>query len=461
MRRQWLALGPLVVGPLLLGVLAAPGSASVSLTLMTDHALTPNATDTIGVFARCFYHPARHRFYTIYAGRPAGSALPAGQMTHFAWREYDASFAFTGRQGSLPGLTSVGDYAIAQVNSDYLVLSVTGVDYRLSKFDDDFTLLGATTIPLDVHDSNTDQMMGFGNGRLLIGALNEPTETHPHFPMKPAWTPSAHLFQYDASLNPVEQDRFLSPTFYAWGGTATYNPATSRYVVVSMDSFPTYQLFAYEYDANWNQVGMHPLSADGQWSQGLLWDGAHWFVAWHSGHEHRCGNIVIAAFDIDWNLEASITITHNAPFPPPLGSNLNAQRPFLTKVGDSLYVSYDVDRYTYLGGNMMLEDRAWQSHVSVVRIGSAAASAPDRRSSRPTFDVFPVPSSGRVRYALAGIDGNPTIEVLDVAGRILERHPVSAGAGSIDLAGRGPGIYFVRLRRGSEVVTTRRIVSVD
>lgn len=439
-------------------VLAARiGVAAITLTPVADLALTPNETDSIGVFSRWFPHAGRDRFYEIYAGRPPGSSLAPGLMSHLAWREYDATLGFTGRSGSLAGVPSAGDFAFAQVDSTYFVVSVDGFDYRLSSFDDDFRPLGHTVLPLDIHDSNTDQLIGYGDGRLLIGSLHEPTATHPRFPMQAAWTPSVHLFQYDTSLQAAAADRYLAPTFYSWGGSATFNPVNHRFVVVSMDSFPTYQLFAYEYDETWTLLGQHLISHDGQWSQGLLWDGAHYFVAYHSGHEHRCGNIVLAAFDIDWNPEASVTLTQLPSFPPPLGPGLNVQRPFVTRVGDSLFVSYDAGHYTYLGTGHFLEDKDWQAHVSVVRLGTTA-SVPGLAPAA-ALSVRPVPAHARLDYTV-GSDGRPVdVELLDLSGRVLDRRAGSASSGAFDLGAGPPGVYFVRARLGGTSVV-RRVVKI-
>ncbi len=445
--------------PLLLAwLVATPCAAQVTLTLESDHALTPNETDSMGVFCRWFHHPARNRFYAVYAGRPANSPLQPGRMPWFSWREYDPGFQFTGRRGTLPGFPGAGDFGMVQVDSTYFHLTTTGTDYKLSRFDDDFALTGSTVIPLDPNDSNTDQMMGWGNGSLLIGSLHEDTATHPRFPMQPAWTPRVHLFPYSTALTPTEPDRHLDPTLYSWGASATWNPRNQRYVIVTMDSFPAYDLYAYEYDANWNFLSQHLLSGDGQWSQGLLWDGEHYFVAYHMGNEHRCGNVVVAAFDIDWNPLASITLNDFHSYPPPLGPGFVAQRPCLTRVGDSLYVSYDVDPYDFLGGTAVIGRKAWQAHVSVVRIGFLTG-APSVAAALP-LHVYPVPSRGGFRYSRGAATADVAdLVVTDVRGRVVLRTRARAD-GAFDLSKQPAGVYFVRVRDGRGE-STCRVIKID
>ena len=176
------------------------------------------------------------------------------------------------------------------------------------------------------------------------------------------------------------------------------------------------------------------------------------------GNEHRCGNVVVAAFDIDWNPLASVTLNDFASYPPPLGPGHSAQRPCLTRVGDTLYASYDVEAYDYIGGAVILGHKAWQAHVSVVRIGSVTGSP--ARSAPGTLRVYPVPSRGRYRYARDGAPGGAAeLLVTDVRGRSVLRTSATSD-GAFDLSGEPAGVYFVRVRDGRGV-SARRVVKLD
>ncbi len=133
-------------------------NAQISLNQLNSYSLTPNSTDTIGAFARIYYHPSRNKFHMIYAARPAGCALPQGILTNFAWREYSSSMVFTGNKGTLAGFTSAGDFAMVMVDSNYYHLTSLGstssgiLKYKLSKFSDDFNVVTSATITLNSHD---------------------------------------------------------------------------------------------------------------------------------------------------------------------------------------------------------------------------------------------------------------------------------------------------------------------
>ncbi len=188
--------------------------AQPSLTFLSHHPLTPNNEDTIGVFCRVFYHPIREKFYTVYAGRDTTSNDPQGQMGYFAWREYDTNFVFTGVHDSLSNHVSAGDFAMVQVGTDYYHLtSGPPGKYKLSKYNEDFVLDHDTLITLDSHDSNTDQLMNYTNGRLVIGAFHEQSQTYPSFPMQNSWTPVMHKLEFDLNLNMVTVDTHLTETF--------------------------------------------------------------------------------------------------------------------------------------------------------------------------------------------------------------------------------------------------------
>jgi hypothetical protein len=71
--------------------------------------------------------------------------------------------------------------------------------------------------------------------------------------------------------------------------------------------------------------------------------------------------------------------------------------------------------------------------------------------------VFPDPCSRILHYSVTGRGGTPKeIELLDVAGRLVERLHVAGPTGVIDLSRMDAGIYFVRVR-GAWGVSTRAL----
>lgn len=427
--------------------LARPAAAQVSLTPLRHLQITPNAQDSAGVFCRTFYHPGRDRFYVVYAGR-AGAASST-TMNYYRWREYDGGFQPTGRYGTLPGFgTAVGDFAMVMVDSTFFHATAgPGYTFKLSRFDDDFAAQGSTLVSLDPADGRADMLLNYVNGRLVLGALHQVGVVHPTFPMQtPAWTPVMHKWEYDLNLAALAPPVYLAPTFSAWGGSALFNGG--HYYVVSQDSFPAYNLDAYEYDAAWTPLATHHLSTDGQWSQGVLWDGTWYFLAYHSGHQHNSGNITVGIYDAAWQPVYSTTITDNAvylpPTSPPIGTHqLNANRPFLTRVGDRLYVSYDVDGYVLNSFPTFYSfDNQWQAHVQELRIDTVGGvPAPE---VTPPLALSPNPAG----HALTVAARQPieSVEILDAGGRLV-RHLAGAGASlRVELTGLRAGVYLARAR---------------
>lgn len=410
--------------------------AQPTLTYLNHYQLTPNDEDTMGVFCRVFYHPTRDKFYTIYAGRDSASSAPQGQMGFFAWREYDANFVFTGLHDTLTNHSSAGDFAMVQVGTDYYHLTSGPVGkYKLSKYNEDFVLDHDTLITLDDNDSNTDQLMNYANGRLIIGAFHEPSEVYPSFPMQNAWTPTMHKFEFDLNLQPVAPETYLSPTFYSWGGSCIFND--NKYTIVSIDSFPQFHLTAFEYDVNWNYLGNATLNTDGQWSQGILWDGNYYYVAYHTGNQHWAGNVTVSIYDVNWTEVFTTTITNNITYPMPPGTDgENAQRPFLCRVGDKLYISYDQSTFTFVAmPENFIADMNWQSHVMVYQIDDPNGI---ENADQDLFKVYPNPANNFVKIECIK-SSSISVTLFDINGRLI----LESFESEISIENLEVGTYFL------------------
>lgn len=446
------------------GCCAAGGAvgAQIHLTPLRHLQVTPNEQDSSGVFCRTFHHPGRNMFYVTYAGRPSAAA---GPQRYYRWREYDADFEPTGRSGTLPGFGSnVGDYAMLRVDSTYYhVAGTAGHAFKLTRFNDDFQSEGSTIIPLDPSDGTADMILDYANGRLILGALHQEGVTHPTFPMQtPSWTPVMHKWEFDLDLGSLAAPVYLNPTFSTWGGSCVFNG--SRYFVVTQDSFPAVNLEAYEYDTAWNHLGTHHLSSEGQWSQGVLWDGTYYFVAYHSGRQHHSGNITVAVFDAAWTPVYSTVLTNYANYipqvSPPLGTRQeNANRPYLTRVGQKLYVSYDVDAYVLNAfPTFYTFEKRWQSHVMELQIDEVG-DVPEPNTP-PVLRVYPNPTSGELSLnAELPIE---RVDIVDAGGRVVRT--LTAGgdrAGTswrMELADLPRGVYLARARTAGGGVATRKFV---
>lgn len=436
-------------------LLSIASTAQPGFTMLSQHQETPNSDDSVGVFCRTFYHPVRDKYYTVYAG---GNGT-GGPMNSNRWREYDASYTFTGATGLLPGVTSGGDFAMEQVGTDYYHVSASGSwDFKLSRFDEDFNLINSVTFTLDSSDSRADMLLNYCNGKLIIGAMHVPGEFHPTMPMQtPLWQPVMHKWEYDLLLNPVGSPVYLNEVFTTWGASCIY--VNNQYNIITMRKWPQYSLNVYRYDNNWNYVDSVHLSNDGQWSQGVVWDGTNFFLSYHSGNEHRSGNITLAAFDAAWSLQYDTTITNNPVFvmnvSPAIGvTEYNANRPVLVKKGDTLIVSYDVDDYRLISytPKLYMSGQRWQAHVDFWRIDSPNAIA---ENSSQAISIFPNPTSDVITIR------NATGEYLTIynsLGQVVLEMYIDKPEQQVNLSPLAGGVYNCVLANESGNVTVRKIV---
>lgn len=102
--------------------------------------------------------------------------------------------------------------------------------------------------------------------------------------------------------------------------------------------------------------------------------------------------------------------------------------------------------------------------IGALAVGCATAPlGVDSRSASLALLVGPNPSAGGVRFTLPASGRAGELEVLDLAGRRVWSTRVAAHAEFATWSGavrgaRATGVYFTRLRRGSEVVTQRFVL---
>ena len=442
--------------------------AQVSLTLITDNQLTPNSSDTSGVFCRTFYHQGRDKFYVVYASRALIS--PPGFNQYYRWEEYDSNFNPTGSRGTLPGVgNGGGDYAMTMVGNNYYHVTGTGMvawQYRLTKFDEDFNLISSITFPIDSSDSKADMLLNYTNGKLIIGAFHQTGVTHPTMPQQqPSWTPYMHKWEFDTSLVQLGPPVYLNESFTTWGGSCIYN--SSMYNVVTFDKWKghfsgIFNLSVYRYDNNWNYIDSIPLNNDGQWSQGVLWDGTYYYVSYHTGRIHRGGNVNVSIYDVNWNQLYTTQLTNNQIFDtinnlPTLNTiQYNANRPFLTKVNDTLYVSYDQDDYIctdYTPVPQYHEGKRWQAHVAILKINNLTGI--NEADTDVRFNIYPNPASDQIM-----IDCNESglLELFDVTGELLYSQKITKGQTTLPTTNFNKGMYLISFRTGNACVKKEVII---
>lgn len=413
--------------------------AQIGLTLLSKDSLTPNTNDTIGAFSRIFYHEGRDKFYLVYAARLYGQPMPAGVLNHFSWLELDNALIETGNSGVLPAQTGAGDFAMVMVDTNYYHLTVGGTgDYLLTKYDDNFNLIDQVIIPLDACESNIDQLMNYTNGRLIIGAMYDSGVCPPINPPSLSLMPYSDIYQYDLDLNEISPVQLLNtPSKITWGSSMIYQGG--KYYEVTMNNFNDRDLYAFEYDAAFNYVGSTLLDPDGQWSQGVLFDGTYYYVAFHTG-DHNHGNIRIKIFDSSWNLQHTTTAT-NYVVPVTAGvHSYNANRPFLLRQADKLYVSYDVESYDYPVNN-----KDWQAHLDVYQINGLLQ---NEVIETPPLRFYPNPA--KTYLMLETNSEHFCAEVISMEGQVLVRQ---CNNKSVNIQELAPGSYILSLKEANRVST--------
>ncbi|TND07445.1 MAG: hypothetical protein FD123_3223 [Bacteroidetes bacterium] len=423
--------------------------AQISFTQTDSLVATPNSNDTIGAFARIFYHQPRNKFYVVYAARQYNSADPAGLLRKFAWVEYDTNLSPTGNSGYLPGFNSAGDFAMLMIDSTYYHLTVFSPgDYLLSKYDDDFILLDTLQLRIDSCDSNIDQLLNYTNGRLIIGAMQETTDCPPINPPQSSMQPHAHIFQYDLNFNQLTAPVVLSPVNFCWGSSMIFDGA--YYYHVAHENFTTRDLYSYKFDSNFNYVSQTLLSGDGQWAQGVLWDAPYYYVAYHTG-DHNRGNILLGVFDVNWNNVYTQSITTY----PLVVNGFNANRPFLLKLGNMLYISYDVE--SYINAPPPINQKDWQSHVKAYQVSIGTGLA-EKISEESVFDIFPNPANDFVNFVQrAGSFSEPrNLAVFDIQGNKVRSLTIRGDRTGLFTGDMAKGIYFYEVTGPQGVIARGR-----
>lgn len=448
--------------------LCLPDKAQVSLTLVNDIKLTPTLQDTSGVFCRAFYHSGRNKFYVVYASRAIIS--PPGFNQYYRWEEYNSNFVSTGLRGTLPGVGSGGgDYAMTMVGNRYYHVTGTGMaawQFRLTKFDDNFNLISSITFTLDNSDSKADMMLNYTNNKLIVGAFYQAGVTHPTMPVQSTtWTPQMHKYEFDTSLVQIGSPVLLNEMFTTWGSSCIFN--SNMYNVVTFDKWKghfsgIFNLNVYRYDNNWNYIDTKSLNNDGQWSQGVLWDGTYYYVAYHTGRIHRGGNVTVSIYDTNWNQLHTKQVTSNQIFDtinnqPALNTvQYNANRPFLTKVNDTLYVSYDQDDYVcsdYFPVPQYSEGKRWQAHVAKLKINGLTGL--HELTNDIKFNIYPNPTKNHINI---NCDNNGLIEITNLIGQTIYSATVKEGQQDFRLNNLVTGIYVVRLTTDKGTVQRKLII---
>jgi hypothetical protein len=334
---------------------------SIQLTHVGSYTMTPTSNYRTGVFNRLFYDTSKNKFYLTLSGIRVGATDNTFTNWDYAYYELDSYLNQTGVSGAIPVMFQ-GDYAIASDGTYYYFVTDHPQGWRLAKLTSDFQKVNEVVVGWDKNqEAGNDQLMNYTNGKLYMATLYDTQGTGEGYftGMHPGMT-YPHIFVYDTFLQHLENRYLLDESNIPAGGSIIFNDNKYHMVTADKMSGATSRLYVYQWDSNWNYLGKKLLASDGQWSQGLLYENGLYYVAYHVG-EHECGNVVLAIYDDNWNRVTSVNVTE---YSTTSSTTYNAQRPWIIKVGDRLYVSYDVA--PVVGRHEVIYN--WQCHIDVYTV---------------------------------------------------------------------------------------------
>lgn len=417
------------------------GQPVVQMTKVTSVELTPTATHTTGTFCRIFYHPVREKFYLTHTGVQVGAPDDIPSYQDLVYHEYDENFNFTGNTGIFPNLENgISDYAMVYTSGHYYLLMGALSGYAIMKYKDNFQFVDSVHVVLTQYDHNNDMMLNFTRGNLYLSSVYDTSQTQNFYTHQ-------HLLVYDTSLNKLDDRIIWDVSYMASGASLIFNQ--NRYHVVTGDWIGSYEdpstLSVYQFSPDWTFLGSIVIDKSGQWSQGLLFDNGFYYVAFHTPGIHGPGNIAVCIYNLGWNLIHKEMVTdYSAAGNQP---TIVASRPSLVKVGDRLYVTYDIESFDPQTGG----GRDWQAVVvcyQIEFIDTGVGQSGNKISERNSpVSVFPNPTNS---YLVIEFD-NPVdrfydIELVSLLGEKVWRKGRFAGEQlTINTTEFASGIYFIRI----------------
>ncbi len=283
-----------------------------------------------GIFSGIIF--ANDHFYVSYE---------SNQRVHM--KEYNENFTATGEQHQLTGDDiSVADHQMIFANNHfYLVHSIGPANcLYLKKFDVNWNEIKSVTVVESASggESTNDMLLYHANESLYVGTTGY------------APTGYMRIRKYDQNLE-FEGEFDLSDVSCVCGSSMILRGG--NFIVASSDKFwQDASLIIMRYDTNWNFIDSKTISAvsgaNERFPMGLLFENGCYFVS----YTHQTGDIspptgemppdygdlILKAFDQDWNLLGQTKITDDLP------AN-SANRVHLAWAGNKIYASYDTSDF--------------------------------------------------------------------------------------------------------------------
>jgi hypothetical protein len=307
----------------------------------------PDDYYTNGNFCDFYYFPKKDKFYLTFA-----TGQYSGKETYkhpgYAYKEYSLDLKETGKTGFFheninQGIIG-GDGATVFANGYLYLLKGGGPEgWTLEKYDQDFNLVKQTTVNLDrTRELGNDQMLAFVNGRLdasSLYAINIPETSQKQLIDNnsvggPETGEATHHHFYTPDLEFIER-KVLKDVPHVNGSSMVYHNRIYN-LITSTAWFGN--LIAMQYDENWNYLGKKELAKNGRWSMGAIYVNGNFYVTYTSQNRQAGTDIILAAFDKDWNPLGSIKVTESEKDHTSL-----TDRPAVMYHDGLFYISYDFE----------------------------------------------------------------------------------------------------------------------
>jgi hypothetical protein len=310
-------------------------------TYLGTEQVTPDGNYLGGGFVRIYDSPTTGRLLVTFntpLNQPEGSCSDSAH----AYKEYTTDLQETGTKGLISCMGGV-DIGSLLVGSTYYLVTMhregEQQGWQIATYDAaSWTKLVEVFRPVDYpREVDNDPMVAYVNGQIDVSSQYNASGTSPDLMTGAA---SFHLF-FSADLQFLGE-KILADTPHEHGSSMLF--LNGVYYFVSASAYLG-DLVVMKYDANWNYLGVKSLKTDAFFSEGLVYDGQRFYVAYMDTSQ-RTGpaslpvslNVRLAAFDRDWNLVEDIPVTSFT-----WADLRQPGRPYLLLHGDRLYVSYDCD----------------------------------------------------------------------------------------------------------------------
>lgn len=311
-------------------------ASSVTLTLQSNASITPFSGYRGGFFPRIFYNANDDGFDFFLQGIIDPKPV-SGPPNEFVAVKLDRNLQVVSTPVRLGLSAASGDMAMAQKDGHYFHIAGKKPGWVLAKIDASFQVVDEVEVTHDEYDRANDMVMNVTGNHLTLMTLHASMKITPELMSGPGiWEEPTygHLFFYDTDLKMTAPEVVLDVDFMSFG--ASVAQTDQGYAIITADALEESVLSAYLFDANWAHQETKKLADNGQWSQGVVVHQGVTYVAYHEG-PHSFGDLIVSAFGPNWDLLSTVNVTQF----PTSGVPNNALRPWLIRVDDTLYVSFD------------------------------------------------------------------------------------------------------------------------